>query len=495
MFDHLINFGAYSEADAARLIHEVASALAFLHGVGVVHADLKPENLLLSTKSRFDGTIKVIDFGSAAVRDPEKKGWRSPSMKDARKTGTKAYWSPERFNRRVAARGASAPMDTWAVGVILYIMLTGAHPFDLYGVASDEEVAKAIQANPSPPMDDEFVGHLSESAKDLMLKLMDPDPSKRLTADDMLQHPWVRGETATTNKMENSDLKLSRFQDLRNKLEAGMFSVLVSQSTTANAAKSENHINRTAPLLQRAFAVFDAEQKGFVTSEDLGRVASERTGSSVSSQETKAFLASQSEYGAGDTSSTLSLSQFNKLFSGLHERHYPRGHFMFHAGDHGDTMYFIASGKIEILTRTGKLIAILRAGDFFGEGCLLQPDGLRSASARCATPVDVMEIKREDFNRYLAASSSTKIDVRTKWNKRRLDTVKNLLRLQTNVKTITLKEGETVYEEGDEGSSLFHVCEVGGGKLDVFDGGKVIDHYSGGDTFGEFGIWFNQPRA
>jgi Protein kinase domain len=66
MFEHLIHFGAYSEADAARLMHEIASALAFLHGVGVVHADLKPENLLLSTKNRLDGTIKLIDLYVAA---------------------------------------------------------------------------------------------------------------------------------------------------------------------------------------------------------------------------------------------------------------------------------------------------------------------------------------------------------------------------------------------------------------------------------------------
>ena len=67
MFDHLIEYGAYSEADAARLMREVASALAFLHGVGVAHADLKPENLLLCSKKRVDGTIKMIDFGCAVV--------------------------------------------------------------------------------------------------------------------------------------------------------------------------------------------------------------------------------------------------------------------------------------------------------------------------------------------------------------------------------------------------------------------------------------------
>jgi serine/threonine protein kinase len=53
MFEHLINYGAYSEADAARLMHEIASALAFLHGVGVVHADLKPENRTCLTKDDF----------------------------------------------------------------------------------------------------------------------------------------------------------------------------------------------------------------------------------------------------------------------------------------------------------------------------------------------------------------------------------------------------------------------------------------------------------
>lgn len=113
MFDHLINFGAYSEADAARLMYEIASALAFIHGVGVVHADLKPENLLLSTKNRWDGTIKVIDFGCAVVQDEDSISSSSSSSavhpdeaydfvpavgsRKANSNGTTAYWSPDRF--------------------------------------------------------------------------------------------------------------------------------------------------------------------------------------------------------------------------------------------------------------------------------------------------------------------------------------------------------------------------------------------------------------
>jgi hypothetical protein len=115
MFEHLVSQGAYSEADAARLMHEVASALAFLHGVGVVHCDLKPENLLLSTKNRLDGTIKMIDFGCAIITSPSaddvathvsgldggpttlllSSTTTQPQQRSS--TGTTAYWSPERF--------------------------------------------------------------------------------------------------------------------------------------------------------------------------------------------------------------------------------------------------------------------------------------------------------------------------------------------------------------------------------------------------------------
>ena len=65
MFEFLIDNGAYSEYEAARLIREVASALSFLHGIGLVHADLKPENLMLTSKNKDEATIKLVDFGCA----------------------------------------------------------------------------------------------------------------------------------------------------------------------------------------------------------------------------------------------------------------------------------------------------------------------------------------------------------------------------------------------------------------------------------------------
>lgn len=227
MFDHLEKFGAFREADAARLTREVASALAFLHRIGVVHADLKPENLMLCSKIRCDGTIKVIDFGCAVVGhgvgeedlvssvtqrdDPplssKQKRDKTPSVIS---TGTPAYWPPERLEKGVAANAA---MDMWSVGVILYMMLTCMHPFDEHGCSTDTDIEKRILSDPSPPLGPGYTDHLSESVVDLMRKLMHKDPNLRMTADEVLQHPWVRGETAakTTDYSAYSRTKLSKF--------------------------------------------------------------------------------------------------------------------------------------------------------------------------------------------------------------------------------------------------------------------------------------------
>jgi serine/threonine protein kinase len=402
MFEHLINYGAYSESDAARIMYEIASALAFMHGVGVVHADLKPENLLLDSKKRIDGVIKMIDFGCAVVYNDDGSG--AAHAPSASSNGTTAYWPPERFQKGIIANAA---MDMWAVGVILYIMLTGIHPFDISGTSTDDEIEKLIQTNPSPFLGEGFTDHLSQSAVELIQRLMEPDPSKRITAYEMLNHSWVRGETASSVKIEDSDKRLSRFKELRNQLDAGIFSVLVNQGNTSvkiSEARPKGRANLTVVsgseastnLMKKAFDTFDAEGKGFITSHDIGRVVSQRIGQQLSQRDTRALLKSRK---GDDAQEMLSLSDFSALFNGMHMKHFPRGHIIFHIGDTGDAMYFLSSGKVEVLTRKGQLVALLRSGDFFGEGSLLSEENRRFTTARCATPVDVIEIKRADFDR------------------------------------------------------------------------------------------------
>jgi CRP-like cAMP-binding protein len=478
--------------------------------------------LLLSTKNRHDGTIKLIDFGCAVVQDLETNDIRDASLdfksnfKSASSTGTTAYWPPERFEKGMQATVA---MDMWSVGVILYIMLTGVHPFDTKGVSTDEEIENNIKGCMGPPLDPKLVGHLSESAIDLICKLMEKDPQKRMTAYQMLHHPWVRGETALTETIPDSDKKLSRFQDLRYKLEASFFSVLVSQSYSdariseakVKSKKSERH-DYSAHVLKRAFDIFDAEGKGYVTSDDLERVTKEHTGSAVSSSDTEAFLATQSggthihrPSGGADGSAVsgdgfssvtnLSLSQFTKLFRGLQQRHFPRGHYIFHVGDKGNAMYFLSSGKVEIQTRKGQLVALLRSGDFFGEGSLLEEHNRRFTSAKCATPVDVLEIRREDFERYIGSSEKAKRDLRVKWRARSLTYGKNLLRLQKNVKTRSYNKGDVVYREGDIGTSMFRVDDNDGGVLSASHGTDLVHKYFAGDSFGESSLLFQRPRS
>ena len=350
-------------------------------------------------------------------------------------------------------------------------------------------------------MHTELVGHLSDSALDLIMQLMHVDPEKRMNAYDMLHHPWVRGETATTEKIEDSDKKLSVFRDLRNKLEAGMFAVLVSQAHS-HSRLSEARISRKTSLrdessvhiLKRAFDVFDAEGKGFVNIDDLGRVTKEKTGSAVSSGEMEEILATQANGETSASANNISLSQFSKLFSGLRHKHFPRGHYIFHAGERGEAMYFLSSGKVEVQTRKGQLVSILRSGDFFGEGSLLEAESRRFTSAKCATPVDVIEISRDDFERYIGASIQARREVNVKWRARSLQYAKNLLRLQKNVTVKTYKKGEVVYHEGAIGKSMFRVDEDGG-VLDVSHGDKVVHMYTAGDSFGESSLLFDRPRS
>lgn len=102
-----------------------------------------------------------------------------------------------------------------ALGVIVYIMLTGVHPFDVNGRASDAEIERDIRDARKPlPLGpgNPYTRHLSPSALDLIGRLMERDPRRRLSAFEMLHHPWVTGEKASTDVMAGSDKRLNKFR-------------------------------------------------------------------------------------------------------------------------------------------------------------------------------------------------------------------------------------------------------------------------------------------
>ena len=236
---------------------------------------------------------------------------------------------------------------------------------------------------------------------------MNPNPNERLTAITALQHPWIRGVTASSDAIEGSDTKLSMYQDLRDTLATAIFATLVdSEHLRSDNNKSMPQQSLTI-LLKKAFEAFDEEGKGYVNENDVGRIVAKVTGTAMSRSDSRAMLHATKKESATDTDG-LSLSDFSQLFPQLNHQHYKRGENIYNPGDNGDRMFFINSGKVEILSKKGHLVATLSHGEFFGEGSLLEHRNYRVTAARASTPVDLIAVNKEDFAKYFASGELVK---------------------------------------------------------------------------------------
>uniref|UniRef100_A0A7S3L0D0 cGMP-dependent protein kinase n=1 Tax=Amphora coffeiformis TaxID=265554 RepID=A0A7S3L0D0_9STRA len=479
MFDHLINNGAYSEADAARLVREVASALAFLHGIGVVHNDLKPENIMLSTTKAADSVVKLVDFGSAFI----------PGLQPLDGVFTTAYASPETFTLPMGQRPQPAA-DMWALGVILYIMLNGVHPFEVKGgAATDEELEKRIRTNMYPPpiRNSPVTQHLSESAKELLARLMERDPTKRITAEEMLEHPWVLGETATTDRIAGSDERLKRIRAMKTKLQANFFHDAVIWSD--NEADSR----RRTSLLEQSFKRrYNSGPAPLVVDGD-GRSNSSDGNSSDYKSDGSSIRSSGRDSGEGKDDDDLSMAEFHSVLAeNMKHRFFPRNHIIYSEGDEGNHMYIIISGTIEVTTVHGSR-AERSQGDFFGEGALLSPQKIRSGTIRCKTPVHVLEISRKYFEKYLASSElGLMLAVKEKDRIRKRNRAKMILKQQPNLTPREYVKGEYLFQAGKEDDDSIFVVDSGEVKVDV-DGHQVMTVFKGNIT-GEYSAMTGRKR-
>eukprot|EP00581_Thalassiosira_minuscula_P009991 CAMPEP_0183711148 /NCGR_PEP_ID=MMETSP0737-20130205/6721_1 /TAXON_ID=385413 /ORGANISM="Thalassiosira miniscula, Strain CCMP1093" /LENGTH=694 /DNA_ID=CAMNT_0025939585 /DNA_START=608 /DNA_END=2692 /DNA_ORIENTATION=- len=465
MFDHLADNGPYSEADAARLVKETASALAFLHGVGIVHADLKPENLMLSSKNRTSSVIKLVDFGCSEFY----KGDVVFSQVRDNTSTTPAYSPPEAFGKWKGP--LNPPFDMFGMGCIIYIMLTGRHPFDIDGNSTDEEMERRIKTEMPPLRNSRITAHLSDSAIDLIEKLLSKKPRKRMTAMQMLDHPWVTGKTAKTKKIENSDKRLQGFRKFKSRLEVKVFSDWISGATGGADKKTS--------LIERAFKSLDTNEKGYVTANDLTRTLT-----------AKGEKASDEEDGKDDP---LSLSSFSDLIGdNMVNKYFPQDHMIYKEGSKGDSIYFINSGTVEVSTKAG-FKTTLSQGELFGEGALLDNKG-RSATIRCLTPVHVIRISKEYFLKYMKSvgGSDTNITLREQDRARDRDRALKILRLQKNLFERKLSKGDVLFSFGEEGKSLFIVEN---GEIAIKgETGKHILNVNSGSICGEQALITGQPR-
>jgi serine/threonine protein kinase len=471
MFDHLCAHGAYSEADAARLVREIASALAFLHGIGIVHGDMKPENLMLSSEKATAAAIKIVDFGCGQVTVGDS---RTPSRDDLEsKVGianTPAYCPPEILDKKRKGDHIEPAFDMWALGVILYIMLTGVHPFDLYGNASDEEIESQILSRHTPPLrNSPMTAHLSKDAIEVIEKLISWDPEKRTTALELLQNPWVHGEKASTDKMADSDKKLSTYKSFKTKLEAKVFADMVKWSDDVEG----NDIAKRTSLIERSFQMLNPDHLGYVTAGDLRKLTDD---------------GEQEEEG----DDKLCLSGFSDLLAeNMKNRYFEKGHVVYQEGEIGNVMYFLNSGSIEVYTSDGLHKMVRKAGDFFGEGALMHPKKIRSASIRCVTPVHAIEISREYFEKYLATEEGAMLNLREKDRTRKRQRAKTILGLQSNMKQRTYNKGDLLFKKGDRGNEMFIVES---GKVDLLVDDHTVLTLEPGEMCGEHTLITGFPR-
>merc|ERR1712100_626742 len=179
LFDKIVELGAYTEADAAKLVARMVSAIDYLHSMNIVHRDLKPENLLLKDSSNVS-EVKLADFGLSKIVS---EGVQKQLMQTA--CGTPGYVAPE----VLTADGYDKEVDLWSIGVITYILLCGFPPFyNEHLPVLFEAIMKADYDYP-----EDYWDEISDTAKNFIDRLLVVDPTKRMTAEQALEHEWLAG--------------------------------------------------------------------------------------------------------------------------------------------------------------------------------------------------------------------------------------------------------------------------------------------------------------
>ncbi|XP_030195188.1 calcium/calmodulin-dependent protein kinase (CaM kinase) II gamma 1 isoform X5 [Gadus morhua] len=219
LFEDIVAREYYSEADASQCISQILESVNHIHQHDIVHRDLKPENLLLASKMK-GAAVKLADFGLAIEVQGDQQAWFGFA-------GTPGYLSPEVLRKDPYGK----PVDIWACGVILYILLVGYPPF------WDEDQHKLYQQIkagaydfPSPEWDT-----VTPEAKNLINQMLTINPAKRITSEQALKHPWVCQRSTVASMMHRQEtVECLRKFNARRKLKGAILTtMLVSRNFSA----------------------------------------------------------------------------------------------------------------------------------------------------------------------------------------------------------------------------------------------------------------------
>ncbi|XP_069015178.1 calcium/calmodulin-dependent protein kinase type II delta 1 chain isoform X23 [Embiotoca jacksoni] len=228
LFEDIVAREYYSEADASHCIQQILESVNHCHVNGIVHRDLKPENLLLASKLK-GAAVKLADFGLAIEVQGEQQAWFGFA-------GTPGYLSPEVLRKDPYGK----PVDMWACGVILYILLVGYPPFwDEDQHRLYQQIKAGAYDFPSPEWDT-----VTPEAKDLINKMLTINPAKRVTATDALKHPWICQRSTVASMMHRQETVecLKKF-NARRKLKGA---ILTTMLATRNFSVAKSLLNKKA---------------------------------------------------------------------------------------------------------------------------------------------------------------------------------------------------------------------------------------------------------
>ncbi|KAL8143703.1 hypothetical protein V2J09_016735 [Rumex salicifolius] len=280
LFDRIIQRGHYSERKAAELTKIVAGVVETCHSLGVMHRDLKPENFLLVNKDD-DFSLKAIDFGLSVFFKPGQ-------------TFTEVVGSPYYVAPEVLKKNYGPEADVWTAGVILYILLSGVPPFwaeTQQGIF--DAVMKAqidFESDPWPV--------ISDSAKDLIRKMLCHNPTQRLTAHQVLckpSHPWIcENGVAPDRALDPAVLSRLKQFSAMNKLKKMALRVIAESLSEEEIAG-----------LREMFKSIDTDNSGAITYEEL-RDGLRRYGSTLKDNEIRNLM----EAADLDKSGTIDYGEF-----------------------------------------------------------------------------------------------------------------------------------------------------------------------------------------
>ncbi|XP_041737810.1 calcium/calmodulin-dependent protein kinase type II subunit gamma isoform X5 [Coregonus clupeaformis] len=236
LFEDIVAREYYSEADASQCINQILESVHHMHQHDIVHRDLKPENLLLASKLK-GAAVKLADFGLAIEVQGDEQAWFGFA-------GTPGYLSPEVLRKDPYGK----PVDIWACGVVLYILLVGYPPF------WDEDQHKLYQQIkagaydfPSPEWDT-----VTPEAKNLINQMLTINPAKRITADQALKHPWVCQRSTVASMMHRQEtVECLRKFNARRKLKGA---ILTTMLVTRNFSVGRQHTSPAATTSTAALA-------------------------------------------------------------------------------------------------------------------------------------------------------------------------------------------------------------------------------------------------